>query len=86
MTRQLVPREIGLDPLGAPVRERIELDAAVDALDQRQLIPPAALVALAAVDPGGEALERARQRLDLAQRAAAVGIALPEIARGIGGS
>src|SRR5689334_17887655 len=60
MARQAMRGKITSDLVRGPVRERIELDAAVLARDEGEAAPPRALEALAAVDPGGEARERAR--------------------------
>ena len=69
VARQVVALEVGVEVGLLPVGQRIDLDPAVVAvdLDPLQLRPRAALEALAAGDPGVEALERALQRLDLAE-------------------
>src|SRR5439155_26856980 len=71
----------GPDPLQRPVRERVrlhhaELRVPLDLLGVR---PGRRLVAAHAGDPGVHLAERARERLDLADRAALVGSALPEL-------
>src|SRR5437868_9380384 len=74
MRRQAVLGDIGRDVGGAPARQWIDLHMLAVGLEHRQVKPRGGLEALAAADPGVEAGERALQRRDLAEGAAAVGI------------
>src|SRR6185437_2376644 len=79
MARQVVRGEIGVDPRRVPAGKRIDLDAPVlRLLDQREFAARRGLVALAAGDPGIEAVERRVERLDLALPAAEIGIVAPQ--------
>src|SRR5579885_3162091 len=81
VVRDLVDDDVRPDALLVPVGDRVELPDAV-ALRPLQLRRPGAarrLVAADAGDPGVVGLERADQRLDLPDVAAAVGVALPEV-------
>src|SRR5581483_3017601 len=71
--------EVGLSPIG----ERVELDAPVRLFHHGQAQPIAAVEALAAGDPGRETLERQVERDHLADMAAGVGVAFPEVSLGI---
>src|SRR5436309_7397852 len=77
----LVDGDVRPDALLVPVRERVHLPDAVALrpLDLRGLGAARRLVAPDAGDPGVVRLERLQQRLDLADVAAAVGIALPQV-------
>src|SRR3546814_15769792 len=66
------------DLLRRPVGERVEFQPFAIGLDQRDAAAGGGLEALAAIDRGGETLEAALQRLDLAQVAAGIGIAEPQ--------
>ena len=68
-----------------PTGQRVELELAGDrvALDRRQLGPQAALEAFATRDPAGERGQGEVERLRLADVAAHVGLAPPEIARAV---
>src|SRR5439155_7646675 len=79
--RDLVHLDVGPDPLLVPVRERMHLPDAVALrpLELRRLGAARRLLAADAGDPGAVRLQRGEQRLDLANVAAAVGIALPEV-------
>src|SRR5439155_21933561 len=81
VVRDLVDLDVGPDALLVPVRERMELPdlEAVRPLDLRRLGPARRLVAADARDPRVVGLERREERLDLADVAAAVGIAFPEV-------
>ena len=77
----LVDVDVGPDALLVPVGERVQLPDAVALrpLDLRRAGAARRLVAADAGDPGVVRLERADERLDLADLAAAVGVALPEV-------
>ena len=77
----LVDGDVRPDALLVPVGERVHLPDAVALrpLDLRRRRAARRLVAADAGDPGTVGLERLDQRLDLADVAAAVGIALPEV-------
>ena len=66
-----------------PARQRVDADARADRLEHRQGAPRRGLEALAAGQPGAERFDRTRHRLDLADAAAGVGVALVQIAVGI---
>src|SRR5579885_2193976 len=78
MSGQAVRLQIGRNLWRAPMRERIDFDARAIGLEERKAFARMRLKAFAAADPGAIALERSRERQDLAQLAAAVGIARPE--------
>src|SRR5262245_18878883 len=77
----LVHLDVGPDALLVPVRERVHLPDAVALrpLQLRRLGAARRLVAADARDPGAVGLERRQQRLDLADLAAAIRVALPEV-------
>src|SRR3954452_14941546 len=79
----LVDVQVGLDALRVPVDEGLDLPDAVALrpLDFLGLRARRALLAADARDPGAVVRERALEGLDLAQRAAPVGIGLPEPVR-----
>ncbi len=83
MRRQIVRLEISFDVVVRPGRERVELDTRAVALEERQRRARRRLEAFAPGDPGVVILERLRQRLDLADRAAAVRVARPKEVFGI---
>ena len=83
MTRQFGADENRLEFLARDIGEGIELQPRAVVLDHRNVGARIALEALAAVEPGRERLQRTRQRLDLADTAAGVGIGEPEVAVGI---
>src|SRR6516162_6719937 len=72
-----------LDLLARHIGEGIELQPRTVVLEDRNRAADATLKALASVDPGVKRLQRAGQRLDLADAAACIGIGKPEIALGI---
>src|SRR5436189_4389745 len=76
----LVDVDVGLDALRVPVDERLDLPDAVPLrpLDLLRVRPCRALLPPDAGDPRVVARERALERLDLADVAAAVGIRLPQ--------
>src|SRR5262245_8756181 len=80
MARQAEILESLVDLLLAPMRKRIDLDAATGDLGDRQGGATGSLVALAAGDPGIELAQCLAERNDLAQMAAAVGLLRPQIA------
>src|SRR6266478_4116019 len=80
MRRQLGRLIDRLDLLARKVGERIEFQPHTVLLDNRDHGAGAALKSLAPVYPGPEWLQRARQRLHLADAAAGVRIGKPEIA------
>src|SRR5215813_9426618 len=80
MLRQFGARINRLDVLARDIGEGIELEPRTVFLDDRDCGARATLEALAAADPGREGLECPRQRFDLANAAAGVGIGEPEIA------
>ena len=84
--RQLAQPPIVPDVLQRPARQRIELDLAGDriGLDRRQRGAHTALEPLAAGDPAGKTGQRLVERLGLADVAAQVGLAAPQLAVGIG--
>src|ERR1700736_2455721 len=81
VVRDLVDRDVRVDALGVPVDERMDLPDAVALrpLHLRRLRAARRLLAPDARDPGAVGLERLEKRLDLADVAAAVGVALPEV-------
>ncbi len=81
VVRDLVDVDIRPHALLVPVGERVDLEdlIALRPLDLRRLGSARRLVAADAGDPGVVRLERLHERLDLADVAAAVGIALPEV-------
>src|SRR5690242_11341752 len=70
--------EFVLDACAAVAGEGIDLDAPADRLDHANGAARAAMVALAPGDRRGETGERALERLDLAQPAAGIGVAVPQ--------
>src|SRR6267142_1128186 len=80
MLRQAIALEGGLDIRRVPARERIELDLAGRSFGKGQRAALAAMITLASGDPGIEAAQGTLERAHLAKRAAAIGIARPEIA------
>src|SRR5215218_10819358 len=83
MTRQFGTGEDRFEFLARNIGEGIELQPCTVVLDYWNAGARAALEALAAVEPRIERLQRPRQRLDLANTAAGVGIGEPEVAVGI---
>src|SRR3954464_2954007 len=74
MTRQFGAGENRLEFLARNIGERIELQSRAVVLDHRNVSAGTALEALAAIEPCVERFQRTRQRLDLANAAAGVGI------------
>src|SRR6266540_1402670 len=81
VVRNLVDDDVRLDPLRIPVDERLDLPDAVALrpLDAPRVLSRQRLLAADPGDPGAVRLERALERLDLPDVAAAVRIALPEV-------
>ena len=81
VVRDLVDGDVRLDALGVPVDERVDLPdvVALAPLDLLGVLAGQALLAADPGDPGVVGLERALERLDLADVAAAVGVALPQV-------
>src|SRR5262245_10811038 len=77
----LVLANVGPDVVEAPVRQRVRLHESelLVPLDLLRVRPRGGLVAADAGDPGVDLAERALQGLDLANRAALVGSALPKL-------
>src|SRR5215510_5085010 len=77
----LVHLDVRPDALLVPVRERVHLPDAVALrpLELRRLGAARRLVAADAGDPGVVRVEGREQRLDLADLAATIGVALPQI-------
>src|SRR6266536_342737 len=77
----LVDLDVGPDPLLVPVGERMNLPdtVALRPLQLRRALAARRLVSADARDPGLVGLERRQQRLALADVAAAVRVALPEV-------
>ena len=77
----LVHLDVRPDALLVPVRERMHLPdvVALRPLELRRLGPARRLVAADARDPGVVGIERREQRLDFADLAATVRVALPEV-------
>src|SRR6185437_92646 len=69
-------RELVLDARPAIAGKGIDLDPPADRLDRAHGGARAAMIALAAGDGRGEIRERALERLDLAQPAAGIGVAV----------
>src|ERR687886_2392971 len=80
VVRDLVDVDVGLDALGVPVDERLDLPDAVPLrpLHLLRVRPRRALLAPDAGDPGAVRGERAFERLDLPDVATAVGVGRPE--------
>src|SRR5919198_1443229 len=81
VVRNLIDGDVGPDALLAPVGERVHLPDAV-ALRPLELRCGCSARRLVSADPGDPRVvrrERALERLDLADVAAAVGVALPEV-------
>src|ERR1035437_3040524 len=81
VVRDLVDLEVGPDSLLAPVGEGMDAPetVALRPLDLLQPGPARRLVATNARDPGAVRRQRTLERLDLADLAATVGIALPQV-------
>src|SRR5438445_6802022 len=81
VVRNLVDVDVGLDALRVPVDDRLHLPDAVALrpLHAPRVLPRQRLLAADAADPRVVVREDALERLDLADVAAAVGIALPEV-------
>ena len=75
MRRQVGLADVIQDVRGAPADERIDLDALALGFEQRRLPARRALKALAPGDPGLIPFQRLGQRQNLADFAAAVGVA-----------
>src|SRR5438105_4125251 len=88
VVRNLVDVDVGVDALGVPVGERLDLEnaVAIAPLDLLRTDSRRALLAPDARDPRVVAGERSFERLDLADVAAAVGVGLPEAVDRIDGS
>src|SRR3990167_7266651 len=84
MLGKLVSGRMGLEVGGRPVGERVDLDALAVGLEEIQPRADGILEALAAGEPGVEALKRARQRLGLAGMAAEDGVGAPQKPKGGG--
>src|SRR5438552_12814755 len=80
VVRNLVHVDVRLHALRVPVDDRLDLPdvVALAPLDALRVRARERLLAADAADPGVEGLERALERLDLANVAAAVRIALPQ--------
>src|SRR6185312_7962634 len=78
MRRQVALGEFALDARTIIAPQRIDENRIGRPFDRRKVAPRAALVALAAGDHGIERAERLRERLDLAQPAACIGVAPPK--------
>src|SRR5437763_4159848 len=80
VVRNLVDVDVGVDALGAPVCERLDLPdgVALAPLDLLRARSRGALLAPDSGDPRVVAGERALERLHLPDRAAPVGVGLPE--------
>src|SRR5215213_4738172 len=81
VVRDLVHEHVRLDALRVPVHERLDLPDAVALrpLDAPRVLARQRLLAADPGDPGVIRRERPLERLDLAQMAAAVGVALPQV-------
>src|SRR5207253_10313954 len=81
VVRDLVDMDVGVDPPRVPVDERLDLPDAVALapLGPLRVGTRQALLAPDSGDPGGERPQRRLERLHLADVAAAVRIAFPEI-------
>src|SRR5213076_3307381 len=81
VVRNLVDVDVGLDALRVPVDDRLDLPDAVALrpLHPPRVLPRQRLLAADAADPRVVLREDAFERLDLADVAAAVRVALPEV-------
>ena len=80
MRRQLCIAVDRLDLFARNLGERIEFQPDAILLDDGNVGAQAALEALAAIDPGFKRRQRARQRFDLTDPTASIGIGEPQFA------